>query len=62
MNGAYAGITSTQLAGLKNQGAFYPAGSKITVVRPTDFYPVYSDYRSNIITVFEGNEQDTNQR
>lgn len=59
MNGAYAGITSTQLAGLKNQGAFYPAGSKITVVRPTDFYPVYSDYRSNIITVFEGNEQDT---
>lgn len=59
MNGGYAAITSTQLADLKNQGAFYPAGSKITVVRPTDFYPVYSDYGSNIITVFEGNEQDT---
>ena len=59
MNGAYAAITSTQLADLKNQGAFYPAGSEITVVRPTDFYPVYSDYGSNIITVFEGNEQDT---
>lgn len=59
MNGGYAAITSTQLAGLKNQGAFYPAGSEITVVRPTDFYPVYSDYVSNIITVFEGNEQDT---
>lgn len=59
MNGAYAAITSTQLAELKNQGAFYPAGSEITVVRPTDFYPVYSDYVSNIITVFEGNEQDT---
>lgn len=59
MNGAYAAITSTQLADLKNQGAFYPAGSEITVVRPTDFYPVYSDYVSNIITVFEGNEQDT---
>lgn len=59
MNGGYAAITSTQLAELKNQGAFYPAGSKITVVRPTDFYPVYSDYGSNIITVFEGNEQDT---
>lgn len=59
MNGAYAAITSTQLAELKNQGAFYPAGSEITVVRPTDFYPVYSDYVSNIITVFEGNERDT---
>lgn len=59
MNGAYAAITSTQLAELKNQGAFYPAGSEITVVRPTDFYPVYSDYVSNIMTVFEGNEQDT---
>lgn len=59
MNGGYAAITSTQLAELKNQGAFYPAGSEITVVRPTDFYPVYSDYVSNIMTEFEGNERDT---
>ena len=58
MNGAYAAITSTQLADLKNQGAFYPAGSEITVVGPTDFYPVYSDYVSNIMTEFEGHEQD----
>lgn len=58
MNGAYAAITSTELADLKNQGAFYPAGSEITVVRPTDFYPVYSDYVSNIMTEFEGHEQD----
>lgn len=58
MNGAYAAITSTQLAELKNQEAFYPAGSEITVVRPTDFYPVYSDYASNIMTEFEGHEQD----
>lgn len=58
MNGAYAAITSPQLADLKNQGAFFPAGSEITVVGPTDFYPVYSDYVSNIMTVFEGNEQD----
>lgn len=58
MNGAYAAITSTQLADLKNKGAFYPAGGEITVVGPTDFYPVYSDYVSNIMTVFEGNEQD----
>ena len=58
MNGGYAAITSTALADLKNNGAFYPAGSMIAVVGPTDFYPVYSDYASNIITVFEGNEQD----
>ena len=51
--------TSTALADLKNKGSFYPAGSVITVVGPTDFYPVYSDYVSNIMTVFEGNEQDT---
>ncbi len=60
-NGAYAAITSTQLADLKNQGAFYPAGSEITVVRPTDFYPVYSDYVSNIMTEFEGHEQDATE-
>lgn len=59
MNGAYAAITSDQLADLKNKGVFYPAGSEIAVVGPTDFYPVYSDYVSNIMTVFEGNERDT---
>lgn len=58
MHGGYAAITSTQLAELKNENAFYPADAAITVVGPTDFYPVYSDYVSNIMTVFEGNEQD----
>lgn len=58
MNGGYAAITSTQLAELKIANAFYPADAAITVVGPTDFYPVYSDYVSNIMTVFEGNEQD----
>ncbi len=58
MHGGYAAITSTQLAELKNAGAFYPAGTEITVLGPTDFYPVYTDYVSNIMTVFEGNEQD----
>lgn len=58
MNGGYAAITSTQLAELKNANAFYPADAAITVVGPTDFYPVYTDYVSNIMTVFEGNEQD----
>lgn len=59
MNGAYAAITSDRLADLKNKGAFYPVGSEIAVVGPTDFYPVYSDYVSHIMTEFEGNEQDT---
>lgn len=58
MHGGYAAITSPKLAELKNAGAFYPAGTEITVLGPTDFYPVYSDYVSNIMTVFEGNEQD----
>lgn len=58
VHGGYAAITSPELAELKNAGAFYPAGAEITVFGPTDFYPVYSDYVSNIMTVFEGNEQD----
>lgn len=58
MHGGYAAITSPELAALKNAGAFYPAGTEITVLGPTDFYPVYTDYVSNIMTVFEGNEQD----
>lgn len=58
MHGGYAAITSPELAELKNAGAFYPAGTGITVLGPTDFYPVYTDYVSNIMTVFEGNEQD----
>lgn len=58
MHGGYAAITSPELAELKNAGAFYPAGTEITVLGPTDFYPVYTDCVSNIMTVFEGNEQD----
>lgn len=58
MHGGYAAITSPELAELKNAGAFYPAGAEITVLGPADFYPVYSDYVSNIMTVFEGNERD----
>lgn len=58
MHDGYAAITSPKLAELKNAGAFYPASTEITVLGPTDFYPVYTDYVSNIMTVFEGNEQD----
>ncbi len=59
MHDGYAAIISPELAELKNAGAFYPAGTEITVLGPTDFYPVYTDYVSNIMTVFEGNERDT---
>lgn len=58
MHGGYAAITTPELAELKNAGAFYPAGTEITVLGPTDFYPVYSDYVSNIMTEFEGHERD----
>lgn len=58
MHDGYAAITSPELAELKNAGAFYPAGAEITVLGPTDLYPVYTDYVSNIMTVFEGNERD----
>ena len=58
-NGAYVGISSGDLSALKSAGAFFPVGSAITVTEPMDFYPVYTDYASNVITVFEGNEQDS---
>lgn len=50
----YAAVTSTQLAAMKRDGVFYAAGDP--VMRPLDLYPVYSDYSSNIKTVFEGHE------
>lgn len=53
MNGGYAAITSTALADLKNKESFYPAGSVITVVGPTDFYPCTAT-TCQTLTVFEG--------
>ena len=61
MHGGSKAILSTDLAQLNTDGVFYPAGAKVTVVGPMDFYPVYSDYVSNIKTVFEGYEQDDPQ-
>lgn len=55
-NAGYAAVTSTQLAAMKRDGVFYAAGDP--VMRPLDLYPVYSDYSSNIKTVFEGHEYD----
>ena len=57
-SGAYESIASGDLAALKSDGRFFAVGQPITVTKPMDFYPVYTDYSSNIVTVFEGNEQD----
>ena len=58
--GGWPAVTSTELADLKATGALYLAGD--TVRKPLDLYPVYADYSSNIVTVFEGNEQDGDDR
>lgn len=49
-------ITSSELADLKASNAFFATGALMG--KPMDLYPVYADASANIITVFEGNEQD----
>ncbi len=56
-NGGYPEISAAILADIVNAGLFYVAGDP--VMEPMDLYPVYLDYASNIMTVFEGNENDT---
>lgn len=58
--GGWPAVTSTELADLKASGAFFSAGDPVR--KPIDLYPVYADYSSNIVTVFEGNEQDADER
>lgn len=54
--GGYPSVTASQMGDIEQAGAFVKAGDAI--VQPMDLYPVYADYASNIITRFEGNEQD----
>ena len=54
--GGYSSITSNQLANLKSNNNFYETNDNIT--KTLNLYPVYIDLISNVITVFEGNEQD----
>jgi len=56
--GGYSGITSTQLSTLKANGTFYEIGDIIE--KTLNLYPVYVDLISNITTIFEGNELDSN--
>ena len=55
----YPSVTAAQLGDIEQAGAFVKAGDAIT--QPMDLYPVYADYASNIVTLFEGHEQDANQ-
>ena len=55
--GGYSSITSPELIALKNNNTFYESGEKIT--KTLDLYPVYMDLISNVHTIFEGNEQDS---
>ncbi|MFN6432312.1 hypothetical protein EUCA11A_39980 [Eubacterium callanderi] len=56
--GGYSAITTTDLEALKAAGNFYETGDP--VLKAMELYPVYADLISNIITVFEGHEQDSN--
>lgn len=52
----YPSVTASQLGDIQKAGAFVKPGDPI--VQPMDLYPIYADYASNIVTQFEGNEQD----
>lgn len=54
--GGWPAVTSTALGDMKNRGHFFVAGDPIE--QPMDLYPVYSDLTTNIVTVFEGHDQD----
>lgn len=54
--GGYSAISNDKLSQLKLNGSFYQTGDPVE--KPMELYPVYADLISNVITVFEGNEQD----
>lgn len=55
--GGYNGVTSDVLNGLKSGGNIYQPGDLIE--KPLKLYPIFTNYVSNVITIMEGNEQDT---
>ena len=50
--GGYAGITSDVLEELRAGGHIYQSGD--SVEKPLKLYPIYTDFKNNIITVIEG--------
>ncbi len=54
--GGYSSITQPELEAIKNADEFYTSGDSI--YKAMDLYPIYTDLASNIVLIFEGNEQD----
>lgn len=54
--GGYSSITSTELNNIKQQGELYQAGD--LVKKEMQLYPIFIDSSANVITEFEGHEQD----
>lgn len=57
----YEGITSTDLQRLKDDGVFWQVGDLFVITEPSNLYPVYTDYSSNVNVIYEGNEQDNSE-
>lgn len=53
----YEAITSNDLETLKKENRFFEVGTEYAVTAPTNLYPVYSDYISNISVIMEGHER-----
>lgn len=53
----YTGIISDVLESIKEDGEFYQVGDSIE--KPLKLYPIFTNYISNIHTIFEGHELDT---
>lgn len=56
--GGYSAITSVELTALQQKDAIYFAGDQVT--KAMKLYPIFTSYITNINTIFEGNEQDSN--
>lgn len=50
-------LTWDQLENAKNDGVFYELGSTYVVDAPANLYPVYSNYKTNAVVIFEGHER-----
>ncbi len=57
--GGYSSITNGMLTKLRLAGSFYQTGDPVE--KPMELYPVYADLVSNVITIHEGNEQDSSE-
>lgn len=55
-------LTWDQLENAKNDGVFYELGSTYVVDAPANLYPVYSNYKTNAVVIFEGHERVSDGR